>query len=102
MALNAFFIIGTTLAILALAVGVLFALMVSRRSVSDWQSHLTQTTRQWKEREKDDDTSEEEIQPKRATLVTVMEQEAREGSAYFTADEIRGLDHLRKRDDATQ
>lgn len=102
MALNAFFIVGTTLAILALAVGVLFALMVSRRSVSDWQNHLTQTTRQWKEREKDDDATEEEIQPKRASLVTVMKQESREGSAYFTADEIRGLEHLRKRDDAAQ
>ncbi|MDO5719292.1 MAG: hypothetical protein Q4P05_00985 [Actinomycetaceae bacterium] len=102
MALNAFFIVGTTLAILALAVGVLFALMVSRRSVSDWQNHLTAATRQWKERGNDDDLSDEDIHLKRASLVTVMQQEAREGSAYFTADELRALDHLRKKDDAAQ
>ncbi|MDO5728710.1 MAG: hypothetical protein Q4P71_03705 [Actinomycetaceae bacterium] len=100
MLANAIFIIITTLAILALAVGVLFSVMVSRRSVSDWQTHLTQVTKQLK----DGDHAEDEqpvIRPKRASLATVIDEESREGSAYLTAEEIPSLDQLRSRTTGT-
>lgn len=97
---NAIFIIITTLAILALAVGVLFSVMVSRRSVSDWQAHLTQVTKQLKDGEKPDE-EQPVIEPKRASLATVIDEESRLGSAYLTAEEIPSFEQLRNRTTGT-
>lgn len=88
----AYFIIVTTIAILALAIGVLVALLVTRRSVSDWQKHLTETTQEWK-KHSEQGLDPDPVKPKRTSLQTVMEEEGREGSAYLRADELPKFDH---------
>ncbi|MDO5722228.1 MAG: hypothetical protein Q4P06_06790 [Actinomycetaceae bacterium] len=75
-------IIVTMLAVLMVALAVLFSLLVSRRTVSDWQSHIVATTNELKNPEEDP------VVPQRTDLKTVIDEEAVGGSAYLTAEEL--------------
>lgn len=87
----AFFIFVTLTVILALAVGVLVVLLITRRSVSDWQVHLEKTTNEWKQADIDGQNPDP-VTPRKSSLETVMKKEGREGSAYLRAEEIPRLE----------
>ncbi|WP_297556245.1 hypothetical protein [uncultured Actinomyces sp.] len=87
----AFFIFITLTVILALAVGVLVVLLVTRRSVSDWQVHLEKTTSEWKQADMDG-SKPDPVTPRVSSLETVIRKEGREGSAYLRAEELPRLE----------
>lgn len=79
----------TLTVIVALAVGVLVVLLVTRRSVSDWQIHFERTTNEWKNKDKNEATKETpQVEPLSSDLETVMRTEGKAGSAYLRADEL--------------
>ncbi|MDO5034168.1 MAG: hypothetical protein Q4E01_02145 [Actinomycetaceae bacterium] len=88
----AFFIFVTLTVILALAIGVLVVLLVTRRSVSDWQLHIERTSREWKRSEASEEEPLPQVQPRNSSLETMILKEAREGSAYLRADELPRFD----------
>lgn len=82
----------TLTVILALAIGVLVVLLLTRRSVSDWQVHLSETTSEWKKRNEEGEQVEL-VEPRKASLEKVLREESRSGSAYLTADELPKFDN---------
>ncbi|MBS5826986.1 MULTISPECIES: hypothetical protein [Actinomycetaceae] len=87
----AFFIFVTLTVILALAVGVLVVLLVTRRSVSDWQVHLEKTTSEWKQAD-NEGQKPDPVTPRKSSLEAVIKKEGREGSAYLRAEELPSLE----------
>lgn len=84
-----FFMIITMLAVLAVAVAVLAGLLTTRRTVSDWQTHIKETTTQLKNQ---DPETEEQVVPVTTDLDTVIAHEAVAGSAYLRAEELPKLE----------
>ena len=62
---NLFMLITLTV-ILALAIGVL-VLLITRRSVSDWQVHLSETTSEWKRRNEEGEEVKP-VEPRKSSL----------------------------------
>lgn len=81
----------TLTAIVALAVGVLIILLVTRRSVSDWQIHISETTSEWKKNNAED-REPPFVEPRTSSLQEVLKEESRQGSAYLRADELPAFD----------
>jgi hypothetical protein len=82
----------TLTVILALAIGVLVVLLITRRSVSDWQVHLSETTSEWKRRNEEGEEVKP-VEPRKSSLEKVLREESRQGSAYLRADELPKFDH---------
>lgn len=85
------FFILTMLAVLLVAVAVLVGLLTTRRSVSDWHSHIIATTNQLKNHDPATD-EDERVVPLTTDLDSVIALEAVAGSAYLRAEELRKLE----------
>ncbi len=85
-----------TLILVALAVGIVYMLAVSRRSPQDWQQHVKEQSETFA------DTpitrSSEVVEPRTVSLEGMLDARSEKGSAYYDPTRLPGYTHL---EDAT-
>lgn len=87
------FVMGLSL---FLAVGALLAVLLSRRSLRDWQAHYTAENRQWKE-EDEAGFVYQPVAPAEGDFYEVVDENATVGSGYMTAEEFTVPEEIKPR-----
>lgn len=86
-----------TLALVALAVGVVYFLAVSRRSPADWQSHVREHRAAFGQT--DMAAPEESIQLETVSLQSMLSARSESGDAYFNPQNIPGFQRIEQTTD---
>ncbi|MCS4484880.1 hypothetical protein NXS08_05250 [Gleimia sp. 6138-11-ORH1] len=87
------FVMGISL---LLAIGALLVILLSRRSLRDWQTHYTAENRQWKE-EDEAGIVYEPVAPTQGDFYKVVDENATLGSGYLTAEELAVPEDMKPR-----
>lgn len=84
--------LGATTVFVALAVGVVYALAVSRRNPRDWQTHVKEQSHAIVDAHpvSEDDA----VCPRTVSLQGMLEARTEEGDAYFNPQRLPGYDRL--------
>lgn len=86
-------VILTGFLVVGLAVAVVVALAVSRRSASEWQQHIKEQTQHMAE-PTSEGPQEQAIEPQTVSLQTIIDERSEAGNAYFDPQVLPGYQRL--------